>query len=206
MGETLCPMDFQCSGMIVDTEIFDVLVAQLPSGVKLTTVLDCCHSGTGLDLPFTWANGWVEEDNPAHSAGDVLLLSGCEDDQTSADMRTNEFGRPQGALTNAFCKALESTSTLDHMRLLQGIHSELERGGFRQRPCLTASQKFDLSDNFSPIDTIHPNKNSSLGRHFRKKKHAKRQNLLQGGLGETLALSAVGFIAAVAMGRAVENQ
>lgn len=68
--------------MIVDDEIVDHAVMPLPSGVKLTAVMDCCHSGTGLDLPFLWQRGgWLEEDNPCHSAGDVQLISGCQDNQ-----------------------------------------------------------------------------------------------------------------------------
>jgi hypothetical protein len=44
-------------------------------------LLDSCHSGTGLDLPFTWQprqGGWREETNPYHSLGDVQMISGCE--------------------------------------------------------------------------------------------------------------------------------
>jgi metacaspase-1 len=50
--ETLIPMDWQKAGQIVDDEIYDVLVRHLPGGVRLTAVLDACHSGTALDLPY----------------------------------------------------------------------------------------------------------------------------------------------------------
>eukprot|EP00667_Euglena_gracilis_P018623 EG_transcript_19790 len=51
--ETILPVDFKSAGQIVDDEIFDLLVRPLPSGVRMTAVMDCCHSGTGMDLPFT---------------------------------------------------------------------------------------------------------------------------------------------------------
>ena len=50
--ETLCPVDFKTQGMIVDDEINDTIVRPLPPGVKLHAIIDACHSGTVLDLPF----------------------------------------------------------------------------------------------------------------------------------------------------------
>ena len=50
--ETLCPMDYQTQGMILDDEINATIVRPLPPGVKLHAIVDACHSGTVLDLPF----------------------------------------------------------------------------------------------------------------------------------------------------------
>ncbi|THU45532.1 hypothetical protein C4D60_Mb02t18920 [Musa balbisiana] len=50
--ETLCPLDFESQGMIVDDEINATIVRPLPHGVKLHAIIDACHSGTVLDLPF----------------------------------------------------------------------------------------------------------------------------------------------------------
>merc|ERR1712232_1382407 len=52
MNETILPVDFRHAGMIIDDRISDLLVKRLPDGAKLTAVMDCCHSGTGMDLPF----------------------------------------------------------------------------------------------------------------------------------------------------------
>lgn len=51
---TLCPLDFEEAGQLVDDELFDVLVKPLPQGVKLHAILDCCHSGTIFDLPYSY--------------------------------------------------------------------------------------------------------------------------------------------------------
>jgi hypothetical protein len=58
--------------------------------------MDCCHSGTGLDLPYEYSikskekhqskpsfnmfvdRKWLGEPNPAHLQGDVILFSGCK--------------------------------------------------------------------------------------------------------------------------------
>jgi len=52
LDETLVPVDYQTAGQIRDDTIFAKLVAPVPSGVRLTVVIDACHSGTVLDLPY----------------------------------------------------------------------------------------------------------------------------------------------------------
>jgi len=39
---------------IRDDDILDVLVRRLKADVTLTCVVDCCHSGTVLDLPYRY--------------------------------------------------------------------------------------------------------------------------------------------------------
>jgi metacaspase-1 len=52
MNETICPTDFQSAGQIVDDDLNTRLVRRVPSGCILHALLDACHSGTGMDLPF----------------------------------------------------------------------------------------------------------------------------------------------------------
>lgn len=169
MNETVCPVDFQRSGMLTDDEIGDMIVKHLPEGVRLTAVMDCCHSGTGLDLPFTWSGqSWHEETNPYHSRGDVQLFSGCEDEDTSADAM-GPGGSAGGAMTTAFCDLLRSgCAGLPYAELLSRLHDVMRRRGFTQRPQLTSSQAFDHQRPFL-LDDIVPNSNREIGRKFRKK-------------------------------------
>lgn len=50
--ETLCPLDYETNGMIVDDDINDIMVRPLKDGVKFHAIIDACHSGTVLDLPY----------------------------------------------------------------------------------------------------------------------------------------------------------
>jgi len=52
--ETLVPCDYKTAGMIIDDDIFDMMIAPLPKGVRLTVITDCCHSGSVLDLPYSY--------------------------------------------------------------------------------------------------------------------------------------------------------
>ncbi|KAI9098354.1 peptidase C14, caspase domain-containing protein [Phlyctochytrium arcticum] len=53
-NETIVPLDYQSAGQITDDELHDVLVKPLPKGSRLTAIFDCCHSGSIMDLPFTY--------------------------------------------------------------------------------------------------------------------------------------------------------
>jgi hypothetical protein len=52
--EALVPLDHQSAGVITDDEVFDRVCARLPQRCRLTAVMDCCHSGTVMDLPYTF--------------------------------------------------------------------------------------------------------------------------------------------------------
>ncbi|XP_024401505.1 metacaspase-1 isoform X1 [Physcomitrium patens] len=117
-NETLCPVDFETAGMIVDDEINDTIVKPLPHGVRLHAIIDACHSGTVLDLPFlcrfnrygqfTW-----EDHRPANrrwkgtSGGQAYSFSGCDDSQTSADTSALSKITSTGAMTFCFIQAIE---------------------------------------------------------------------------------------------------
>jgi len=52
--ETLIPVDYARAGQIRDDDLLRNLVVPMASGVFATCVMDCCHSGTVLDLPFNY--------------------------------------------------------------------------------------------------------------------------------------------------------
>ncbi|EED88098.1 predicted protein [Thalassiosira pseudonana CCMP1335] len=50
--EALCPRDFASAGMIRDDDLYDILVKGCPDGVHMVSLMDCCHSGSIMDLPY----------------------------------------------------------------------------------------------------------------------------------------------------------
>ncbi len=73
--ETLIPVDFQSAGQIVDDDLCNQLVKAMPRGVLVTSLMDCCHSGTVLDLPYRFtADGDVMVRQQQFDFGDALIM------------------------------------------------------------------------------------------------------------------------------------
>jgi len=63
--ETLIPIDYRQAGMIRDDALLRDLVLKFQRGVFVTSLMDCCNSGTVLDLPYDFkADGNQTEMNP----------------------------------------------------------------------------------------------------------------------------------------------
>merc|ERR1719445_49500 len=76
--ETLIPVDFMSAGQIRDDELFVTLVGAMPRDVTLTCLMDCCHSGTILDLPYIFkADGQSDqmEPDPGFNWSELLELA-----------------------------------------------------------------------------------------------------------------------------------
>lgn len=52
--DTICPVDFERCGQINSDLLHQHLVSRLAPGATLFVILDCCHSGSALELPFTY--------------------------------------------------------------------------------------------------------------------------------------------------------
>jgi len=52
--EALVPADYEQTGIIRDTLFFKTLLAPMRKGVTLTCIVDCCHTGVVIDLPYLW--------------------------------------------------------------------------------------------------------------------------------------------------------
>lgn len=174
MNETILPCDFETAGMLSDDILTEYCIRQLPEGVKLTSIMDCCHSGTALDLAWKWQSGsnyWQEETNPFHLPADVQMISGCTDEQTSADGAQDLYGRASGALTSAFCHVLRGkyAQNITYAALLEEMQMHIYSNGFSQNPQLTSTQAFDACSASFSLTQASMNANTELGRVFRQR-------------------------------------
>lgn len=165
--ETIVPYDFETGGQISDSELANTFSRISSTNVHLTTVFDCCHSGTVMDLPFMFCPKLSDtsfcavQERHANLMrwsrfSNVVCLTGCRDAQTSADYDG------AGAMTTAMLKVLNACKfniTVGDLifsirKLLKG--DDIARGGFSQTPQLSAIERFDQSTMFLSRDPSVP--------------------------------------------------
>ena len=75
MDEALCPLDYAKAGVLRDDDVLKTLIAPMARGVTLTCVMDCCHSGTILDLPFIFLADGMQQQMQADPDFDFGAIS-----------------------------------------------------------------------------------------------------------------------------------
>ncbi|KAI3497442.1 hypothetical protein L1887_40044 [Cichorium endivia] len=173
-NETICPIDYMTAGMIIDDEINDTIVRPLKKGVKLHAIIDSCHSGTVLDLPYAYSTKeysrplivkyrWLNMNPPygvykGTSGGLAISICACQDNQFAlATSALSESGKQmESVMTYTFRKALLENSRVTYANLLASMHNDIwvtsQHGIFRrerpQEPLLSSSEVFDLNEQF----------------------------------------------------------
>lgn len=175
----LVPLDYEKMGPITDDWLYSNLTIILPEGVTLWVLMDCCHSGTMLDLEFNiqcksvpllngkvgpkpskvlgynsseWSNKFAfVKENSKSTAADVFMFSGCWDNDTSADATIKN--QSQGAFTACFLEFIASNPNYSSKRLidmLKEINCRLTINGFSQRSQLSIGKIQDINQTFNP--------------------------------------------------------
>ena len=136
---------------IIDDHMRVALINQLPKECKLFCFMDCCHSGTLLDLKYKYnpkSNGIVEV-NQARTNCEVISITGCRDDQVGWEAYFNN--KYAGALTWTFLKTIKSYNykEVGLFELINKVHAEIVKVGFDQVPQLTSSYSLNKDSTFS---------------------------------------------------------
>ncbi len=160
--ETICPVDYATNGMITDDQLRKYLAEPLPAGCRMTALFDSCHSGTVLDLRCNYKINKtrrgctfsidVDKHYP-NTQGKVTLISGCKDNQTSADAW--EERQSQGAMTYSFLKTMKKLRIKGkhptYGNMIKNLTFFVKKKGYQQIPQLSTGRLVDLSSKFSII-------------------------------------------------------
>ena len=153
--EMICPVDLN---MIVDDQLRSI-VSKLNNFTSMFIVMDCCFSGTNVDLPYLYSqkNGkLVILQNNSSKYKELIdknihSISGCRDDQTSADaynvyqvidnldydFTIKSTNRAGGALTSMLLKVLDSNNFIN---ILPNLQKLLAKNGFDQVSQLSSTK------------------------------------------------------------------
>lgn len=124
--------------IITDDDINNV-VSKLGIDKTLVMVIDACHSGSMIDLPYQLINGRVVKINNNEILGNIISISGCKDDQESMDVNN---GISYGAMSTALNKVLSKclSTRLTWKQLVHRINTELKTNKYAQIPILSVSR------------------------------------------------------------------
>lgn len=161
LDEVICPVEFDWTDahMIRDKQFFQ-LFKSVPKGVHFIWISDSCHSDDlekdmvrvrSMPMPIDMAwrmttakNKDLEAKKDVTVLDNVLLLSGCKSNQTSADAVFN--GRANGALTYYLLHELqEKNGTTSSMTtILSKVRADLRSNRYSQIPQLEGPKDMQM--------------------------------------------------------------
>ena len=144
--QLIVPCDFNA---IVDDELKSIIQANLKPNVTLFAMFDSCFSGSVLDLRYQYMDSlnydnYTENIKETETKGNVFMISGCSDYQTSADAFINN--KANGAMTWSLLEALKQNPNCSWRELVKSMRNLLKTSEFDQIPQFT-------SGTFENIDT-----------------------------------------------------
>ncbi len=159
--ETLVPLDHEKNDNIVDDDVRRWLVDRLPDNVKLVALLDCCHSGSALDLPFNYRVEMLEDDYSYNSYYyDYSYYSSNSSNSSSSNSNSSNSSSSGSNSSNS---SSSNSSNSDNKLKINEIHFDSDK---------TSANVIMISgcrDNQTSTDAcINDEYNGALTYYFRK--------------------------------------
>jgi len=141
--EIILPCDFRSAGIIGDDELQSALLM-----VRSPTVciFDCCNSATVCDLPWSFqptsatAFQRIQNYKTVFANKKIYCISGCRDEQTSADAYNAESKLAMGALTMGVIQAMRwNRHCAQLMKIYVDVLMFMRQNGFDQVPVFSSS-------------------------------------------------------------------
>ncbi len=132
---------------ILDDEFKSILSTHLKKDVTLIGLFDSCHSGTMFDLKYNYLDSnnydkYSENNNVSECIGNVIMISGCMDSQTSAEDIINN--NPQGAMSWSFIESINTVPNLSWRELIKSMRKLLLSKSYNQLPQLSTDSFYNI--------------------------------------------------------------
>ena len=144
LDEVIVPVDSSSAGIITDDEIF-AIISRIRGRVLL--FFDSCHSGSVCDLQYSleYNNGSVIKkvnNKKKISNPNIIMMSGCKDNQLSADSYNFETKQSIGAFTDSLLSVLSTkTEPIDLIEVYKDVCVKLSLSGYTQLPVFSCSKE-----------------------------------------------------------------
>lgn len=144
MDEMIISSDLQG---ILDDDIRSIISSNLKKDVTLIGLFDSCNSGTMFDLKFNYLgvnnyDKYTDNNRVSECDGNVIMISGCMDSQTSAEAQINN--KTQGAMTWSFIDSIKKNPNSSWRELLKSMMELLKSNNFTQIPQLSTDSLYDI--------------------------------------------------------------
>jgi hypothetical protein len=130
---------------IIDDEIKSILNQFSKKNISIIGLFDSCHSGTMMDLKFNYdyfENKYIENTRNNECLGNILMISGCKDNQTSSEAVINN--EPQGVLTSTFIETINKNPNCTWKNLMCDMFNSLKSNNFTQIPQISTNIFYDI--------------------------------------------------------------
>jgi hypothetical protein len=132
--QLIVPCDFD---IILDDELKTIIQTNLKPNVTLFAMFDSCFSGSVLDLRYQYIDSlnydkFTENNKELETQGNVFMISGCSDYQTSTDAVINN--KANGAMTWSLLEAIKQNSNCNWRELIKNMRNLLKDSQYEQIP------------------------------------------------------------------------
>ena len=141
LDEVIIPVD---NVIITDDELF-AIISRIKGKVLL--FFDSCHSGSVCDLQYSQeynSGTFIKRVNNKKyiSNPNIIMMSGCKDNQTSADTYNFETRQSIGAFTDNLVSVLSSTNEpIDMLDVYKSVCDRISLSGYTQIPVFSSSRE-----------------------------------------------------------------
>ena len=135
---------------ITDDELKILILQYLKKDVTLFAMFDSCFSGSILDLKYQFLDSlnydkYTENGKNIETIGNVYMISGCTEQQTSADANINN--KAQGAMTWSLLESLKTSQPKTWRELIKSMRGLLKTSEYDQIPQFASGTFVDIDSN-----------------------------------------------------------
>lgn len=142
--ECIVPSDMK----LIQDDFIKSIFNSFNKNTRIVFIADCCHSGTVADLRYNYdhvTKCTVNEHH--HSNNKIVCISGCRDDQTSADAYLYNIHDSKyefaGAMTSHLIEIIDIHKAIRMFDIIHKLNLILAQKRYSQRPRLSSSYKLD---------------------------------------------------------------